>query len=114
VRCCNGLVKRHLKDIRLRFVGVPPSALAALIPRVPSAGAATDAPPEIEVVFSPGSGTFSGSAECNILVVFDDVSKARRLARQAHVLVADNDVPDSRARRRFRLCEFEAALKSAA
>ena len=37
---------------------------------------------KFEIVFSPGSGKFSGQAECNMLVALDDTSAARRLAQR--------------------------------
>jgi glycosyltransferase involved in cell wall biosynthesis len=113
-RCCNGLVKRRLEDVRLRVVGEPPTALAHLIPQSGSAALPTESSPEIEVVFSPGSGEFSGKAECNLLVVLSDSSESRRLARQAHVLVSNDDLPIRRAHHTFSLNELREALKSAA
>jgi GT2 family glycosyltransferase len=114
VRCCNGLVKRGLEDVRLRIVGDPPTALAHLIPRPQSAAFSTDASPEIEIVFSPGSGKFSGKAECNLLVVLKESSESRRLARQAHVLVSGDDLASPRAHHTFPLGELKQALRSAA
>jgi glycosyltransferase involved in cell wall biosynthesis len=113
-RCCNGLVKRRLEDVRLRVVGEPPTALVHLIPPAKLAALSTERSPEIEVVFSPGSGKFSGNAECNLLVVLEDSSESRRLARQAHVLVSDDYLPTPRAHHTFPLGELREALKSAA
>jgi glycosyltransferase involved in cell wall biosynthesis len=112
VRCCNGLVKRRLEDIRLRIVGDPPTALARLIPWSKLAVVSTDPSPEVEVVFSPGTGRFSGKAECNLLVALNDSLESRRLARQAHVLVADYDLVAPQAQHAFPLCELKEALSS--
>jgi GT2 family glycosyltransferase len=113
-RCCNGLVKRPLEDVRLRVIGSLPTDLAHFMPAATSTSVSTDPTPEVEVLFSPGPGEFSGNAECNLLVVLRESSKSRRLARQAHVLVSDNDLPTPQAHHIFRLCDFRKALKSAA
>ena len=113
MRCRNGLVKRRIEDLHLRVVGCPPpTTLARLIPS-PSV-AAQKAPPEVEVVFSPGAAKFSGEAECNVLVALEDTPSARRLARRAHIIVAETEMPAPHAHLKFRLRELENALKSVA
>jgi hypothetical protein len=84
------------------------------MPRAQLAALSTNARPEIEIVFSPGSGKFSGKAECNLLVVLKESAESRRLARQAHVLVSDDDVVGPQVHRKFPLGELREALKSAA
>jgi hypothetical protein len=83
-----------------------------LIP--PPSAAAQKAPPEVEVVFSPGVAKFSGEAECNVLVALEDTPSARRLARRAHIVVAETELPAPHAHLKFRLRELENALKSVA
>jgi len=114
VRCLNGLVKRRLDEVRLHVVGNPPPDLAPLIPRPRLTARDADGPPEMEVVFSPGPGAFSGKAECNLLVALSETPQSRRLAGQAHVLVADVDLPAPLAHHKFRLSNLGDALKSAA
>jgi glycosyltransferase involved in cell wall biosynthesis len=114
VRCCNGLVKRRLDELRLHVLGDPPPDLAPLIPRPRLNARDAEGPPEMEVVFSPGPGAFSGKAECNLLVALSETPESRRLAEQAHVLVADVDLPAPLAHHKFRLSKLDDALKSAA
>ena len=66
-RCRNGLVKRPLADLHVRVVGQPtqPQSVARLLDgRI--AGPGSDGkiqrldPPEVEILFLPGSGAFSG------------------------------------------------------
>ena len=52
-----------------------------LLPSLHNADAADD-PPELEIVFLPGPGKFSGQAQCNMLVVTDANASALRLAKQ--------------------------------
>jgi glycosyltransferase involved in cell wall biosynthesis len=114
VRCRNGLVKRRIEDIHLRVVGCPPpTTLARLIP-APSSADSKKSPPEVEVVFSPGAAKFSGEAECNVLVALEDTPSARRLARRAHIVVAETELFAPHAHLKFRLRELENALKSVA
>ena len=113
--CCrNGLVKRNVEDIRLRVMGSPPPPTLRRLILANSTHASHEAPPEIEVVFHPGSGKFSGKAECNILVALDDSPLPRHLARRAHVVVSDDDLQLTQFQRTFRLRELEDALQSAA
>ncbi len=112
-RCRNGLLKRPLADLRLRIVGNSEERISRLtLPTV--SNAAPDLDPEIEVVVLPGNGKFSGHAQCNVLVVADDDPGAVRLAKQAHVLVADNDLPAPQAFYKFRLHELPQALEAVA
>lgn len=116
MRCRNGLAKRGLGDLHWRVVGnPPPRQIAHLLPspmQIPASP--RDAGPEVEVVFLPGPGSFSGQAECNLLVVTDPTPAAREMAKLAHVVVADCDLPAPQAFYRFRLHELPEALKAVA
>jgi glycosyltransferase involved in cell wall biosynthesis len=111
-RCRNGLVKRPLEDLSVRVVGrsAQPQAVARLIagrfrmqtPR-----------PEVEILFLPGQGRFSGQADCNVLVAFDPAETASRAARHAHLTVtgephAPGEVSPAMSER------FDQALRSVA
>ncbi len=114
IRCRNGLVKRSLNDLRWRVVGAPvagtPDWLSANHP-----AAATEADPaEIEILVAPGSGTFSGQADCNILVALQQSPTISRQARQAHLIVTDGELPGVESRPIFRLHQLEDALKAVA
>ena len=113
--CCrNGLVKRNVEDIRLRVMGSPPPPTLRRLILANSTNGNHELPPEIEVVFHPGSGRFSGKAECNVLVALDDSPLPRHFARRVHVVVSDDDFRACRVPRTFRLCDLEDALKAAA
>jgi glycosyltransferase involved in cell wall biosynthesis len=114
VCCRNGLVKRNVEDIRLRVMGSPPPPTLTRLILAHSASDVYEAAPEIEVVFHPGSGKFSGKAECNVLVALDDSPLPRHLARRAHIVVSDDDLPVAPFQRTLRLSELEDALQAAA
>jgi glycosyltransferase involved in cell wall biosynthesis len=116
VRCLNGLVKRSLDDLRLNVIGNPPPAsIARPLAVLQSAHDQTARqPPEVEIVFVPSPGQFSGQAECNVLVVMDDAPVDRRLVRRADIIVADREMPTPHTGRHYRLQELENALKAVA
>lgn len=110
-RCVNGLVKRRPDELAIRLAAAPAhpdSARALLGPHWSRAHG--DGPAEIEVLFLPGSGRFSGRADCNLLVVLEDGPGARRLAHKAHLLVSDAACRGRQDRWRFPLCQFDQAL----
>jgi len=116
-RCRNGLNKRAPKDLVIRIVGHPsrPELAEGLLParsyRIDACGQG-DA--EIEILFLPGTGRFSGRADCNMLVVLKDSRAAARMARKAHLVVSDHAYPGVDARHRFRLDELKLAVRAAA
>ena len=115
-RCMNGLVKRVPERAAFVVVGRPDRPEQAdmflrdyglsVSTRV---GSPTHAR-EIELLFLPGDGRFSGRAECNVLVVFEDCSRAKYLARRAHVLVADTEYRHGPSGDFFKLDDFRCAL----
>ncbi|MHC4400096.1 MAG: glycosyltransferase [Planctomycetota bacterium] len=112
-RCKNGLVKRTAADLAVRVVGAPcdPEAAAALLK--PLWGDTPDAAhPEVELLFLPGRGRFSGRADCNVLIVLEDCRRAARLARKAHVLVAERPYPGVDEKCRFRPADFDQAVET--
>ncbi len=116
VRCLNGLMKRPLEDLRLTVVGSPPPASIAR-PLAVLQSSHVPAPrqrPEVEIVFVPSPGHFSGDAECNVLVVMDDAPVDRRLVRRADIIVADREIAMPHRGRHYRLQELENALKAVA
>jgi glycosyltransferase involved in cell wall biosynthesis len=112
-RCRNGLQKRGLKDLSIRIVGraAEPRIVERLVRgRFGSQAAAT---PEVEILFLPGEGRFSGRAECNVLVALEPAATASPLARQAHLTIAAG--PDNRDwPSYFPPEEFERALGAVA
>ncbi len=116
VRCLNGLVKRPLEDLRLNVVGSPPPASIArpLAVMRSSHDPTAEEPLEVEIVFVPSPGHFSGQAECNVLVVLDEAPVDRRLVSRADIIVADREIPLPHNSRHYRLQELENALKAVA
>jgi glycosyltransferase involved in cell wall biosynthesis len=131
-RCRNGLVARPLADLSIGVVGrADRPAIAAelwrrmnLPPSIPLEGLPASASPavacvsglpdqvEVEVLFFPGKGRFSGRAECNVLVVLDESDVPRRLLGAAHRIVAGRQFPGLPADRQFPLNELHRALDS--
>jgi len=113
IRCRNGMTKRPLEQLRWKVVGGPPPTMFRK--SLPATAAhAGDVPPEVEIAFSPGAAKFSGRAECNVLVVLEDTPATKRLARDAHILVANRELPTTSAKQGFRLHQFDQALKAVA
>lgn len=89
-RCVDGLTKRSMDDLSIRLVNAErfEPLVASLVPC-----ARNLAPPgahaDVECVFAPGPGGFTGSADCRILVVTEHGS--RLPLRDAHILVTDLD-----------------------
>ncbi|HEV3023712.1 MAG TPA: glycosyltransferase [Pirellulales bacterium] len=85
-RCRNGLEKRPLADLSIQVVGRPQlQTVARLIPG--ALGANPMVRPEVEILFLPGEGQFSGRAECNVLVAQEPRAAGSWLARQAHLTI---------------------------
>ncbi len=70
--------------------------------------------PEVEVVFLPGRRKVQWPGRMQRVVVSDPTAVSTKLARKAHVVVADCDVPAPHAFYRFRLNELPVALKTVA
>lgn len=126
-RCRNGLIKRPLTDLRIHIVGQPAAPhsvwqlLAGKLPQLTAhtspqreRGESPSDPPEVEILFLPGRGKFSGRAQYNVLVALEDASPVERLARRAHVLVAPHHLKLPGDQRQFRLDEFDQALDAVA
>ena len=115
-RCRNGLVKRSWEDLRLRVVGgqLPAPVAKMLAKSSAKLSENREQRPEVEIAISPGAKKFSGQAECNVLLALDDTPQTLRLARVAHVVVADKKLDEMPPRPHFRLQDFPEALKAVA
>ncbi len=129
VRCRNGLVKRSWNDLAWRIVGrsAQPqevhqwlaSRISAgpdrAIPSSPEAHSANVGDrPEVEFLFLPGEGSFSGAADCNVLVALENSPRLPQLAAAAHVLVAPQPVDNAPDVLQFRLDQSDQALAAVA
>jgi hypothetical protein len=112
-RCRNGLKKRGVDDLAIRVVGQPDprSAVAAWVQRRFSQTQAADRP-EVEILVLPGSGKFSGRADCNVLVALDAQASGSPHARAAHVVISPPG--DSSATIQIPWAGFERALAAVA
>ena len=117
--CCrNGLTKRTWNDMSVQIVGrtAKPDTMQRMIagrisPHI------NGARPEVEMLFLPGDGSFSGAADCNVLVALEDSADVRRLATQAHLIVTpqtSDAVPSTNDLLRFQLDQWERALEAVA
>ncbi len=74
--------------------------------------------PEVEMLFLPGDGQLSGTAECNVLVALDSSSAKQPAAAQAHLIVSPDAAKHGDQREgilRFPLAqEWEQALEAVA
>jgi glycosyltransferase involved in cell wall biosynthesis len=113
-RCRNGLEKRTLEDLSIRVVGRSsrPNLVARLLRG--RFGAKSAARPEVELLFLPGEGRFSGQAECNVLVALEPEAVASPLARQAHVTIGPFSPVGSNRPSDFPPDQFEQALAAVA
>ncbi len=115
--CASGLVKRSIDSLRLSVAGRPadPTLVRRFlgkrwhqVERQPEGNRR----PEIELLFLPGKGRFSGRADCNILVVLEPVRCPRRVFRQVHITVAEMSLPGCPTGRVVHFRELDAALET--
>jgi glycosyltransferase involved in cell wall biosynthesis len=116
--CCrNGLVKRTWKDMAVQVVGraAKPEAVQRMIAGriAPRSG---NGRPEVELLFLPGEGNFSGKADCNVLVALEDSEQVKRLASQAHFVVTPraNQSQQPKHVLQFPLDQWDNALEAVA
>lgn len=125
--CCrNGLMRRSPADLTIRIVGIP-NDRAPVETLLRHAGLPNDffadrahviaengKPAEVEILFLPGEGSFSGRAEFQVLAILDDSVVPRRLASVAHRIITDRGVPGRPREIQFPMREFARALDSIA
>lgn len=90
-RCRNGLVKRGIDDVRVTVASSAEQSvpLHRLLPPEVEPGALEGANPEVELLVLPGDGSFETNADARLLVVLDQCRQARKLAREAHLVLSD-------------------------
>ncbi len=85
-QCRDGLKKRSLDDLAIRVVGSPAAGhpVAEWLQRRFDRG--TSGPrPEVEILMLPGSGAFSGRADCNVLIAVDPAQT--KAVKNAHLVL---------------------------
>ncbi len=88
--CTNGLKKRQLSDLRVQIAGKPEHAdRAALFMKqvFGTTKVATEA--EVELLFHPGRGEFSPSAECKVLVAANPLVAPESLQAKADIVLPE-------------------------
>jgi len=113
-RCRNGLRKLSAEDRVVRLAGAPerPELLARVLPARWLANAGAE--PEVEILALPGSGAFSGRAECNLLVLLEDVPVPSQLTQQAHVVLARRQHASQATPKWHSLDDFDNVLRAVA
>ena len=116
-RCVNGLEQRELTELVVRLVGTPTNGTVVdqLTPQV-ALSANRDERTEVEVLYLPGAGHFSGQADCNVLVLTDPGIVPGSRGRHAHVILRSdvNDDSEDLLPRVFPLHQFGEALRKVA
>lgn len=104
-RCLDGLTSRRLEDLSIR-VRNPQSreALIAMIGPARPDSSSTEDRVDIECLCLPGADGFTGNADCNVLILTDQVEQPP--LDEAHVLVTDRDDVVWHGGPRLRLAEF--------
>ena len=118
-RCGSGLVRRRPEDLSVRLVGDSPHlkvALELLPPGLHSLSYGSRAshngvPAEIEVLTVPGTGRFSGRADCNILLTLADSDSVAKLARKADLVLSQHAYPGVDPRCQLKSHQFGQALR---
>ena len=113
-RCRNGLTARRVEDLSIRVVGHPaePHTVERLLGRRFADRAA--ARPEVEILFLPGKGGFSGRADYNVLVALDAQAARSRHARRAHLTIVSQPAEASHSCLPLDPQLFERALAAVA
>ncbi len=123
IRCRNGLRKRTVADLNVRQVGQPRDPRCVTRLWEESGHAPRSSGPdhghsacEVEILFLPGDGRFSGRAQCNVLVALEGANPTPAQLRSAHTIIGDRSASweASTLVRRFRLSEFAQALDAVA
>jgi glycosyltransferase involved in cell wall biosynthesis len=123
-RCRNGLIRRSSADLKIRIAGSPAkrdqietlwrqAGLSANgAPAIMQSMTNRDDRAEVEILFLPGCGRFSGRAEFQLLVVLEDTTVPRRLLNSAQRVIADRKFDNRPADIQFPLSDFARALDS--
>lgn len=106
-RCRKGLVERSLEDISIGQIGQPerPEAASRILN---GKQFGTKGDHEVEILFLPGKGRFSGKADCNILVRLE----GNALKKGTHILVSNLPHLQIPKDRTFPLSQFDLALEA--
>jgi glycosyltransferase involved in cell wall biosynthesis len=113
-RCRNGLAKRGISDLAIDIVGrtSKPYEVARLVQG--RFGSSQSPTPEVEILFLPGQGRFSGRAQYNLLVALEPQDVGPRLQRNAHLTIMPGAGGPSGSAFEVSPAQFEQALADVA
>ena len=120
-RCRNGMTRRPPSDLMIRIVGRPAQPEQAHFLwrqagftseqfRSAIESTAPCEPAEVEILFLPGTGGFSGNAEYQVLVMLDDSPVPTPTLTAAHRIITDRPFPGRPAEIQFPLARFAEAI----
>ena len=111
IKCCDGLVKRTRQELSYAAAGpLPASSVLRQIFPASRPRFVADGPSEVEVLFTPGPGAFTGRAQCNVLVALDHSADSLLAAPEAHLVLSNDSLPGVPAERQFSLSQWEIAM----
>lgn len=113
-RCLHGMTHRSPDELATTLTGKPQSydQVAELLPQLTPQSVA--AHPDIEVLVLPGTGEFTGRADCQLLVVLDNIPIPARQLRRADAIVTDHLPATPTPKPCFPLHQFQEALRAVA
>ncbi|MBB73396.1 MAG: hypothetical protein CMJ75_02655 [Planctomycetaceae bacterium] len=113
-RCLSGMTHRKPEELATSLTGQPQSygQVVEFLPQLTSQ--ATVDTPDIEVLVLPGTGEFTGQADCQLLVVLDGTPIPARQLRRADAIVTDQLPPVPTAKPYFPLSQFQEAVRAVA
>jgi len=109
-RCRNGLAKRRLEDLNICRVGKPEDPKRAE-EMTESRFTHEMKNAEVEILFWPGKGHFTGKADCNVLVVLEG-NPPRKIMKKADRVISDMQLPGVSEAYCFPLSDFDRAMES--
>ena len=113
-RCLSGMIHRNPEELATSLTGQPESygQVTELLPQLTSRS--TTEPPDVEVLVLPGTGQFTGRADCQLLVVLDSTPIPAQQLRRADAIVTDHLPPNPTGKPYFPLNQFQEALRAVA
>ncbi len=111
-RCRNGLTKRQSADLSVRLFD--PDDHVEFDPSIVHHFGVTSGPPEVEVAFAPGTTSFSGTAECNLLVVLEGTDLPEALAKEANLVITHRNTSHAAGHLMVRPADVEHWLSKVA
>ncbi len=110
-RCIHGVVQRSPRDLSARLCGQPDDAAAIgrfLASRSWICELESQKRTDLELLFWPGNGQFTGGADCKVLVVLDEANIPRSVPRTADIVLSPSGQIGHANQVKLRLDDAEA------